>query len=164
MTFPAAPTFRAADFYSVLQRPERVGDSLDGLPGARRLLATGDAAAWLVPRDGAVCLVLKVNDARASGCRHTVADVRSPLIVALPAEPERIVAAAFPDAVEHIGVIPGAAATRRARNGLIITQGETARKLRWKISSPDPPRTEALPAGRDRFILHARDERPEDIP
>jgi hypothetical protein len=161
--YHAAPAFRAADFYSVLKRPERPGDALDGLPGARRLLQDGEAVAWLVPRDGAVCLVLEVKDARASGCRHKVADVRFPLVVALPSEPERIVAAAFPDAAERISVLP-AITPRRAQNALLITRGETARALRWKISSPDPPRTETLPAGEDGFVLHARDERPESLP
>ena len=43
--YHAAPGFKAADFYSVLKRPEQPGDALDGLAGARRLLKFGDAIA-----------------------------------------------------------------------------------------------------------------------
>jgi hypothetical protein len=83
--------------------------------------------------------------------------------VAVPAKPERIVAAAFPDAAEHIQVLP-AVSSARSLNTLIIAQGETAQRLRWKISSPDPPRTEALPPGNAGFVLHARAESPTSIP
>ncbi|MDA0158643.1 hypothetical protein OM076_00080 [Solirubrobacter ginsenosidimutans] len=161
--YHAAPGFKASDFYSVLKRPEQPGDALDGLPGARRLLNLEDATAWLVPRKSAVCLVLDVDGRRASGCRHKVGDVRFPLVVALAGTPERIVAAAFPDAAEHIQVLP-AVRSARSSNALIIAQGQTAQRLRWKISSPDPPRTETLPPGDAGFVLHARAESPSSIP
>ena len=93
-----------------------------------------------------MCLVLDVDGKRASGCRRKVADVRYPLVVALAAQPERIVAAAFPDAAEQIQVLPQVSSAR-SLNALIIAQGQTARRLRWKISSPDPARTETLPPG-----------------
>ena len=153
----AAPAFKAADFYSVLKRPEQPGDAFGSNHGARRLVEFGAATAWLVPRDGAVCLVLEVKDQRVSGCRHKVADVRYPLVVALPAEPERIIAAAFPDAAKDISVRP-VVNSGRSLNVLIIREGEQAKQLRWKISSPDPQRTETLPPGKAGFILHAREE------
>ena len=84
-----------------------------GYRAPRRLLKFGDAIAWLVPREGAVCLVLDVDGKRASGCRRKVADVRYPLVVALAAQPERIVAAAFPDAAEQIQVLPQVTAPAR---------------------------------------------------
>src|SRR5262249_20697223 len=61
-----APAFRAQDFYPVLARKATTKDALPGLPGARLILQKGPASAWLVPRRGAVCLVLHAGTAQAS--------------------------------------------------------------------------------------------------
>ena len=165
--FHAAPTPRAQDFYSVLKRPAKPGDAVNGLP-ARTLVTLDDAhaTASLVPRQGAVCLVLHAKYAHVSGCRHNVADVRYPLVVAVPrqrGEPERIVAVVFPDAAKNIRVIPPVRSAR-SQNALLLAQGETATTLRWQTSSTDPPRTETLPSGNGGFVLHAREESPSSIP
>ena len=166
-TVAGKPT-RAADIYSVLKRPAQPNDAVDGLADARQLVTQGYAAAWLVQRQGAVCLVLKFHDEYVSGCRRNVADVRFPLVVAMPGqpdrnEPERVVAAVFPDTARNISMIPPVSSARSG-NALIISQGETAKQLRWQISSRNPPRTETLPPGGDGFVLHAREQAPTSIP
>jgi hypothetical protein len=81
--FLRAPAVRAEDFYPALKRAPTPQDALDGRPGAWLVARSGNARAWLVPRLGAVCLVLNASGAQASGCRRKVADVRYPVIVAL---------------------------------------------------------------------------------
>ena len=88
-TVAGKPTPRAADFYSVLKRPAGPDDATHGLTEARRLVHLGHATAYLVPRRDAVCLVLQFQDTNVSGCRHKLADVRYPLVVALPGRPDR---------------------------------------------------------------------------
>jgi hypothetical protein len=166
-TVPGKPTPRAADFYSVLTRPAGPDDSVRGLAEARKLVQLGHATAWLVPRRGAVCLVLQFQDRNVSGCRHKLADVRYPLVVALPGrpdrgDPQRVIAAVFPDTAKNISVIP-AVRSVRSGNALLIAEGDTAQLLRWRVSSRAPLRTLTFPPG-GGFMLHARETSPASIP
>jgi hypothetical protein len=166
-TVAGTATPRAADFYSVLKRPATHDDAVRGLFEARRLAQLGHATAWLVPRRGAVCLVLQFQDSNVSVCRHNVADVRYPLVAALPGrpdrgEPQRVIAAVFPDTAKNISVFPSVRSARSG-NALIIGEGDIAQYLRWQTSSDSPPRTLSFPPG-GRFVLHAREESPASIP
>jgi hypothetical protein len=166
-TVAGKPTPRAADFYSVLKRPAGPDDAVRGLAEARKLVQLGHATAYLVPRRGAVCLVVQWHDQNVSGCRHKLADVRYPLVVALPGrpdrgDPQRLIAAVFPDTARNISVIP-AVRSARSGNALLIAEGDTAQLLRWQIRSQAPPRTLTFPPG-GGFMLHAREESPASIP
>jgi hypothetical protein len=88
-------------------------------------------------------------------------------VVALPGrpdrgDPQRVIAAVFPDTAKNISVIPPVRSAR-AGNALLIAEGDTARQLRWQISSHSPPRTMTFPPG-GGFVLHAREESPASIP
>jgi hypothetical protein len=128
---PAAPDFRASDFYSVLARREQPADRFEGLPGARLLVEGDGAKAWLVPRKGAVCLVLDADGLKTSGCRRNVADVRTPLIVALPSR-RHVIAVAYPDYLRSVTVVPAGVPTVAGDNGLLILDGQLARGLRYR--------------------------------
>jgi hypothetical protein len=158
--FMAAPPFAAEDFYPELKRPETPQDALDGLPGARLIEQSGDARAWLVPRLGSVCLVVRIGGAEASGCRHKVADVRRPLIVALerPNGPHAL-AIAFPHGASRISL------DGRAQQGSsILLTGITNGDHTLRYRSPARhPMTDRLPGG-GSFTLHARPEPPTAIP
>jgi hypothetical protein len=101
---------RAEDYFAVLKRPEQPSDQLDGLPGARLLVDRDGVRAWIVPRRGTVCLVVRSVVARGertvSGCRQNLPDTRFPLIVAAPKGQFRVVAVLFPDgASKHFELI-----------------------------------------------------------
>jgi hypothetical protein len=148
-----APAFRADDVYPALKRAPTPHDALDGLPGARLVAQSGDARAWLVPRLGAVCLVLNANGAQASGCRRKVADVRYPVIVAL----HSAIAIAFPRGATRVSVD----GRPRASDAFLLTDG-APHTLRYRDPARQP-RTDRLPAP-SRFALHARLEPPTAIP
>ncbi len=167
ISFTAAPAFAAKDFYSALQRPPAAGDKLGGLPGSRLVLRSDAAKAWLVPRLGAVCLVVQVqgDPSRGSGCRHKVADVRRPLIVALPGPGGgRVVVAAFPNGAKNFALSPTAGVAGKTDNAgvLAFTDGGEARTLRY-ISPARNRFSDKLPAGTGGFVLNARAEPPETL-
>jgi hypothetical protein len=154
MDFMHAPAFRAEDFYPQLKRPETPDDAFEGLPGARLIAHSGDTRAWLVPRLGAVCLVVKTGTAQASGCRHKAGDVRRPLIVAT-GDP-RVLAIAFPGGASRV-TLDG-----RPRSGdSLLVAGDGEHVLRYRDPAREP-QTERLPSG--AFTLHARPEPPTAIP
>ena len=103
--FHAAPAFRAQDFYSELDGPGE--DAIAGLPGSRRIMGDGSTWVILVPRRGAVCLVVQNGSREASGCRRKVADVRDPLVVGLDlGGGRRAIAAAFANGFSRIEIGP----------------------------------------------------------
>jgi hypothetical protein len=146
---------RAEDYFSVLKRPEQPSDQLDGLPGARLLVDRDGARAWIVPRLGTVCLVVKTAGVRGertvSGCRQNLPDTRFPLIVAAPLGQHHVVAALFPDG---------------ARPGPIVLIEDERSVLRY--TDPDgETRTEQLPARAANnelvvFFRHAKEADPRE--
>jgi|GEM_PF-5022498 len=161
MAFAHAPAFRAQDFYAAFQRPATPADALDGLPDARLIAEAGDARAWLVPRLGAVCLVVRVGAAQGSGCRQRVADVHTPLVVGVPvAGSRRVVAAAFARQSSGISLTP--AATTRTSDALLTLTGAGAQLLRYRNPARERG-SDTFPAGAGAFTLHARPEPPTAI-
>ena len=167
ISFTAAPAFAAKDFYSALQRSPASGDKLAGLPGSRLVLRSDAAKAWLVPRLGAVCLVVQVqgDPSRGSGCRHKVADVRRPLIVALPGPGGgRVVVAAFPNGAKDFTLSPATGVAGKTETRACWRSPTAARLGRSATSAPrETAFSDKLPAGTGGFVLNARAEPPETL-
>jgi hypothetical protein len=165
-----APPFRAADFYSVLKRAEAPSDHLDRAPGARRLATAGPLDAWLVPRRGAVCLVVRSQDGDVSACRRKVADVRTPLIVGVgPSDrSRRAIVAAFPDAIKRVTVEHGPDSASKAivANTLLVADAKAVVGLRY--SAPGSRGAERhfdrFPQSAWSFVLNAVPTQPFSIP
>src|SRR5262249_44777844 len=142
----------------MLKRPAKPGDALENLPGAR-LLAEGDGAkAWLVPRKGAVCLVLDADGIQRSGCREKVFDVRTPLIVAIPSGTREVIAVAYTDSRRPLPAPPAGVQSVAADNGLLILDGRQARALKYHGT------TQKLPGANAGYIGNAKAEWPTAIP
>jgi len=145
--YPGNAITQPTDLYAVFKRPEQPEDRLDGLPGARRLLARDRVSVFLAPRKGEVCLIVKTVDAgredTRAGCRPGI--VHSPLVVAAPHLPQHVIAAVFPD-----GTTPNWATA--TGNFVFIPNGEEVTQL----SYTDPTgrtRTDRFPKGAAAFVL-----------
>lgn len=160
--FPHAPAARAQDFYRVFKRTATPADELDGLADARLVAKADNVRAWLVPRLGSVCLVVRSGDTQASGCRHKVGDVRRPLIVGFNPNgaAHRVVAIAFPQFIKRVET-PGSTSVS-GTDALLLLDGDGPRTLRY-VEPGGGPRTDRFPAGGAAFTLHARPEAPTAI-
>jgi hypothetical protein len=159
-------TLAAQDLYVALNAAPGPAGELQGLPGSRRVLEAGSASAWLVPRQNAVCLVLKVAERTTSGCRSPVTETRHPIVVSLPGGAgERVVAAAFADVITRSEVTPEAGIVRLSKGSGVLLwsdRGE-ARTLRYRGAARGSAST-AVPAVVEGFVLSARPRAPETIP
>jgi hypothetical protein len=156
----------AKDLFVALNAAPGPAGELSGLPGSRRVLEADSTSAWLVPRRNAVCLVLKIGERKASGCRSPVTDARRPIVVALAGGAgERVVAAAFADAYTGLALTPGDGISRLSQfRGVILwsDRGE-ARTLTYRNVARGTARN-SVPARSEGFVLNARAEPPETIP
>jgi hypothetical protein len=141
--------------FGVLREPANPAESLDGFPSSRRLYASPDVSAWLVPRDGKVCLVVHVVDAGREGsrsaCRRQIDNVH-PIIMGVPHGPtSHIVAMVFPDGVRAPGMDD---------NGfLLIRDGQSAVNVRYTDQAGEQ-RVSWFPEGVAGFVMHAKAEQP----
>lgn len=165
--FHPAPAFKAADFWPALRRPARAGDDLRGLPGARRVGEGDELGAWLVPRRGAVCLVVAYRGSEVSGCRRKVADVRRALVVGVGPEDRsaRTIVAAFPHGIKRISVVRFDRTERFPLSlpSLVIRDGLDVDALRYR-SPGGGTSTDRMPASATAFVLNSSNEPPEKIP
>jgi hypothetical protein len=165
-----APAFDPADFYSVLRRPARAGDELDGSPTARLVAERDGARAWLVPRDGQICLAVRSPSsppAAVEGCRAKVADVRRAIIVIVPGvSGDRIAFAAFPNAGGTQPGDPGSLTLLRGdthedleiRDNTAAFDAEDLDEIRYRNPAGDLV-TDRLPASADAAVLNAEERR-----
>jgi hypothetical protein len=167
-TFAPAPAFRAEDFYGVLKRPATPADVLRDLPGARLIASHDGVRAWLVPRLGAVCLVVHDGNREVGGCRHKVADVRRPLIVAIGPEDRsrRTIVAAFPDIIKRVRIDrrdPDRTSLRRTTgNVVVIEEAADVVAVRYRVERQEST-IQGLPASTWSYVANARAEPPERV-
>lgn len=134
---------------------ERPADHLDDLPGARRIVSDPKVDAWLVPRRGAVCLVVRAGEDQNSGCRRNLGDTRFPIVVSV----EHRIVAAFPDRLRPLSVEPPSRHSIQS-NALLIRDGDYAVSFTYRDGAG--PREVRLPEQKD-FVLHADPMSPLDL-
>ena len=134
---------------------ERPADHLDDLPGARRIVSDPKVDAWLVPRRGAVCLVVRAGEDQNSGCRRNLGDTRFPIVVSV----EHRIVAAFPDRLRPLSVEPPSRHSISS-NALLIRDGDYAVSFTYRDGAG--PREVRLPEQKD-FVLHADPMSPLDL-
>jgi hypothetical protein len=153
----------AAKAFAVLRTPEQTGGELPGLPGSRLALSTGAVKAWLVPRRGAICLVVQIKDRSTAGCRPIA--IHAPMLVALPGGAGgRVVVAAYPDAITGVSVAPkaGLANAAYSANVLLWSDGGEPRTLRYVTH--DGPVRRNVPTFMRAFPFNARAQDPKTLP
>lgn len=117
-----------------LGRPETALDREAGYRGARFLAgdADGRVKSWIVPRHDAICLVARAGGDQRSVCRSPVADTQRPLMLALPAQPQRILVFAFPSWQTPLGVSPERARRSIGHDAILVLDGDEAKSVRQR--------------------------------
>ena len=109
--------------------------------------------AWLIPRRGAVCLVIvRAGKGPRSACRHQLDDTRHPIVLAM----EHRIVVAFPDGQRPLSVEP----TDRhgfTFDAMLIRNGEEAINIRYRDATG--ARELPLPDNADGGVRSARPRR-----
>jgi hypothetical protein len=162
LTFTGEPGFDPADFYSILKRPERPTDRLEGAPGARLATRAGDAKVYVHSDLGAICVRLslpKPGDlALVGGCRRKAGDVRRGLIVVVEvARGRRLLTGAFPDGVSSVELLRSAGNRRLPvkDNVMPIVDAEGVSALRY-VSPGRTTVIDRIPRSSGPVVLNAR--------
>ncbi len=135
-----------------------------GFPGARVVIGDRDVKAWLVPRHDAVCLVVRVEGDQRSVCRAPVQDTRTPLMVSVPARPQRIVVFAFASSYqEPLTIFPSSVERSINPDAMLVIDGDEVQKIAYR-GTLDKVQRIAVPPHGSLLSANDREISPDEIP
>jgi hypothetical protein len=155
---------RFDDLYRALRAP---GAGLPGFPGSRKVLGANATSVWLVPRKGAICLVVQIKNRQASGCMVRRLDaINGPLVVSMPGGVGgRVVVAATSDRLPIITLRSRAGIDQSSYTGgvLLWSDGGERRVLDFGVHSGRRLSLN-VPAGTGGFVLGGVAKDPNSFP
>jgi hypothetical protein len=158
---------RFDDLYRALRAPGAPDGDLPGFPGSRKVLGADSASVWLVPRKGAICLVVQIKNRQASGCMVRRLDaITGPLVVSLPGGVGgRVVVAATSDRLPNLDLRSRAGVDQSSYTGGVLLWSDGGGRRVLDFGSHFGPRLSLnVPAGTGGFVVGGVAKDPNSFP
>jgi hypothetical protein len=158
---------RFDDLYTVLRAPGEPEGDLPGFPGSRGVLRANATSVWLVPRKGAICLVVQIKNRQASGCMVRRLDaITGPLVVSMPGGVGgRVVVAASSDRLPNLALRSHAGIDQLSSSGGVLLWSDGGGRRVLDFGAPSGRRLSLnVPASTRGFVLGGVARDPKSFP